>query len=133
MQGARGLQEKEKLSREKTKAPLLFEKREPCKSCPYRTDAPIGLWSEEEFVDLLANDRTQMGTLYGCHEYRKRKHEAQVCVGWLINQRERNVPSMMLRITLMSNKQALACYNEANSPVPLHSLEEMCAENGVEP
>lgn len=112
---------------------LLFDQREPCASCPYRTDAPPELWSQEEFLKLLRNDRTEMGTLYGCHEYRKRRHEAQVCVGWLLDQRARNVPSMMLRLTLMTNEQARACYNEAKSPVPLFpSIEQMCEANGVE-
>lgn len=121
------------MTRQKS-APLRFDKREPCASCPYRTDAPLELWSPEEFLDLLRNDRSQFGTLYGCHKYRKRSNEAQVCVGWLINQRERNVPSMMLRMTLMSNPQALACYNESESPVPLYdSIEDMCIENGVDP
>ena len=118
---------------EKTKYKLHWDKREPCKSCPYRRDAPLNLWSNEEFEDLLASERTQMGTTYGCHEYGKRREQAQVCVGWLLNQRENNVPSMMLRLALMTNNAALACYNEASSPVEMYeSVEEMCAENGVE-
>ena len=118
---------------EKTKYKLHWDKREPCKSCPYRRDAPLNLWSNEEFEDLLASERTQKGTTYGCHEYGKRREQAQVCVGWLLNQRENNVPSMMLRLALMTNNAALACYNEDSSPVEMYeSVEEMCAENGVE-
>ncbi len=113
--------------------PLKFDRREPCSSCPYRTDAPLELWSPEEFEDLLQKDRTQMGTLYGCHEFNKRREEAQVCVGWLIDQRDRNVPSITLRLKLMQDKSAVACFNEASSPVPLYeSIEEMCEANGVE-
>lgn len=113
---------------------LRFDKREPCPSCPYRIDAPLELWSPEEFEDLLANDRSQMGTLYGCHEFNKRRDEAQVCVGWLINQRERNIPSIMLRLKLMSSQEARDCCEQASSPVPLYeSIEEMCEENGVGP
>lgn len=120
------------MTKQATKTPLRFDRRAPCASCPYRTDAPLGLWSREEFEDLLASDRTQMGTLYGCHEYRKRRDQAQVCVGWLLDQRERNVPSLMLRMVLLQNPQARACYAESESPVPLYdSIEEMCAQNGV--
>lgn len=112
---------------------LKFDRREPCASCPYRTDAPLELWSAAEFEDLLDSDRTQMGTLYGCHEFCKRRDEAQVCVGWLIDQRERNVPSITLRMKLMTDRGAAACFNEATTPAPLYeSIEEMCEANGVE-
>jgi hypothetical protein len=114
---------------------LRFEQREPCKSCPYRTDAPLELWSPEEFEDLLQKDRSRMGTIYGCHKARHQPAEdAQVCVGWLINQRERGIPSIALRLKLMSDPAAVGCLNEASSPVPLYeSIEEMCEANGVEP
>lgn len=112
--------------------PLGFDKREPCKSCPYRIDAPINLWSDEEFEHLLAHGEEDM-PLYGCHEYRKRKDEAQVCVGWLIAQRETGVRSIPLRLALMQLPEALACFKEAESPVELYgSIEEMCEANGVE-
>jgi hypothetical protein len=114
-------------------APLKFDAREPCKSCPYRTDAPAELWSPVEFVNLLATDRTQMGTVYGCHKYRNRKDEAQVCVGWLLDQKRRNIPSIAFRLKLMSDPAAVACLNEASSRVPLfESIEDMCEANGVE-
>lgn len=117
----------------KGRGPLKWDKREPCKSCPYRRDAPLNLWADAEFEDLLANERTQMGTTYGCPEYSKRPDEAQVCVGWLLMQKQNNVPSISLRLVLMTNKQALACYNESLSPSEMYeSVEEMCAENGVE-
>ncbi len=113
--------------------PLLFDKREPCASCHYRTDAPLELWSPAEFEGLLASERDMMGKLYGCHEYNKRRDEAQVCIGWLINQRERNVPSIALRMKLMKSPEACACIGEASSPVPLYeSVEAMCEANGVE-
>ncbi len=112
---------------------LLWDSRKPCKSCPYRTDAPLNLWSDEEFQDLLDNERSQMGTTYGCHKFRKKHGDAQVCVGWLLNQRAHGVPSLILRMNLIRNDAALACYNEASSPVELYgSMEEMCAANGVE-
>jgi len=113
--------------------PLKFDKREPCASCPYRTDAPLELWHREEFEKLLAAERTQWGTQYGCHEFRKRRDEAQVCIGWLISQRERNVPSIALRLTLIRSEEAQRCIKEASSPAPLYeTIEEMCEANGVE-
>jgi hypothetical protein len=115
-------------------APVKFDAREPCKSCPYHTDAPLELWSPLEFRQLLAHERSRMGVVYGCHKYRNRKDEAQVCVGWLLDQKRRNIPSISLRLTLMRNPGAVACLNEASSPVELFdSVEEMCEANGVEP
>ncbi len=117
----------------RTLGPLRFDKRAPCPSCPYRTDAPLRLWSSEEFEDLLASEHDQMDTVYGCHEFNKRLDQVQVCVGWLINQRDHNVPSIALRMRLIQSAEALACYNEATSPVPLYeSVEQMCKANGVE-
>ncbi len=113
---------------------LRFDQREPCKSCPYRTDAPLELWSPEAFEKLLQLDKTQMGTIYGCHKARHQPTEgSQVCIGWLINQRERGIPSIAFRLKLMSDTAAVGCLNEASSPVPLYeSIEEMCEANGVE-
>jgi hypothetical protein len=110
---------------------LKFDKREPCTSCPYRTDAPLQLWSREEFVNLLDKDVSQMGSTFGCHEYNKRRDEAQVCIGWLLDQRERGVPSINFRLALIRNPAARACLKEASSPAPLYdSIEEMCEANG---
>lgn len=112
---------------------LRFDKREPCASCPYRIDAPLELWSPVEFEGLLASERSQLGKLYGCHEFNKRRDEAQICIGWLLNQRERNIPSIVLRMKLITSAEARACTEEASSPVPLYeSVEAMCEANGVE-
>lgn len=113
-------------------AELGFEQREPCKSCPYRTDAPLNLWDDAEFERLLEYGPEEM-PLYGCHEYRKRPEQAQVCVGWLIDQREAGVRSIPLRIALLRNPAALECLQEAQSPVELYpSVVDMCVANGVE-
>jgi len=111
---------------------MKYDVREPCASCPYRTDARPEFWHPAEFVRLLDTERSQLGVVYGCHEYRKRPNEARVCIGWLLNQRDRGCPSIMLRLALR-DPAAAACLNEAHSPVPLYdSVEEMCSVNGVD-
>lgn len=74
---------------------MEFTKKTPCQNCPYRRDAPLALWSIQEFIDLLKNERSQMGAVYGCH-----KKDGNVCVGWLIRQDEDRLPSIALRLML---------------------------------
>ena len=50
---------------------MKFDRLEPCKSCPYRRDAPRKLWAPIEFAKLLADDASQLGKVYGCHQERK--------------------------------------------------------------
>lgn len=75
-----------------------YKCKTPCANCPYRKDAPKALWSIEEFKDLLKNEDSQFGTTYGCH-----KQNGSVCVGWLMNQVENDLPSIALRISLSTN------------------------------
>jgi Family of unknown function (DUF6283) len=72
---------------------------QPCNNCPYRLDAPLQYWSIDEFIDLVKSDSDYMGKVYGCH-----KNDGHVCVGWLIDQDNRNFPSIALRISLSANK-----------------------------
>jgi hypothetical protein len=86
---------------------LEFKCTTPCNNCPYRKDAPLQHWSEDEFKDLIKNDGDYMGTVYGCH-----KNNGTVCVGWLINQDERGFPSIALRLKLSKDKVSHAYLNK---------------------
>lgn len=113
--------------------------REPCACCPYRKDAPLRHWDRSEFVRLLAADADPVnGAVYGCHNHAKvAPAERGVCVGWLIDQRERGVPSIKLRLKLaFGGADATAQFNEARPPegVELYpSIKAMCRANGVRP
>ncbi len=67
----------------------------PCTKCPYRKDAPLALWSADEFKDLLRTEADALGATYGCHN-----NDGTVCRGWFIDQRRRGFPSIMLRVSL---------------------------------
>lgn len=105
---------------------MQYSKKTPCKNCPYRKDAPLQLWDKEEFTDLLHNDSTQFGAKYGCHK-QETKH---VCVGWLMNQDKRNLPSILLRLDLLQNEvtreyiDSLYCKSEMYD-----TIEEMALAN----
>ena len=74
---------------------MQFKFYSPCKLCPYRMDAPLAHWSIEEFKDLILKDNDYMGTVYGCH-----KKDNTVCRGWLMDQDNRHLPSIYLRLEL---------------------------------
>lgn len=74
----------------------FFSGTSPCNSCPYRKDAPLQLWDKYEFEKLLSEDKKQFGGTYLCH-----KNNGSACKGWLINQRDRNLPNLSLRMMLM--------------------------------
>lgn len=102
-----------------------YFKKSPCNNCPYRKDAPLQLWAKEEFEDLLNSEKEQFGKIYGCH-----KKDGHVCVGWLMDQDKRNLPSIMLRMSLSKNNvtrkylDSLHCKSEL-----FESIEEMAKEN----
>ncbi|PUB32492.1 hypothetical protein C8K30_1011018 [Promicromonospora sp. AC04] len=54
--------------------------RSPCGSCPYRRDAPVGLWHPEEAAILSEYDAEtweQPGKLFLCHQ-----ENGRICSGW---------------------------------------------------
>lgn len=107
------------------KREFTFCGNKPCENCPYRTDAPVRLWAKDEFVDLLKSDRDRLGSVYGCH-----KKNGNVCVGWLMNQVERDLPSIALRVALSRQEISREYLDGLSSPAPLYaSVDEMIAAN----
>jgi hypothetical protein len=54
---------------------------EPCSTCPYRQDAPSGLWSEHEYEKLRDYDLptgSQPFSSFACHS-----SPAALCAGWV--------------------------------------------------
>lgn len=100
-------------------------KTSPCNNCPYRKDAPLRLWSIEEFKDLLANENDYMGATYGCH-----KQDGKLCTGWLMNQDQRRFPSIALRMFLSKNNVTREFLDSLKSEAPMFkTVKEMCEAN----
>lgn len=101
---------------------------EPCEKCPYRCDAPVGLWSPQEFERLLASDLDPDGVIYGCH-----KRNGDLCAGWLLDQRERGVPSVALRSRLAVDPELASGLRDVHDGGHelYDSVEAMCEANGV--
>jgi hypothetical protein len=112
---------------------LGWNTREPCSSCPYRKDVPPETWAPAEFENLLAQDSSQFGALFGCHA--TRKTVPQVCGGWLLDQKRRGLPCLSLRLAMISKPEAVAALEGVSDGghTLYESIEEMCITNGVEP
>ena len=102
-----------------------YKRKQPCNNCPYRCDAPLQHWSKEEFSDLMKKDSDYMGAVYGCH-----KNDGHVCVGWLMDQDNRNLPSIMLRISLSKNQVNRTYLDDLNCKSKMFgSIKEMVKAN----
>ncbi len=114
---------------------MKYDRLEPCKSCPYRRDSPRKLWAPIEFVNLLETDRDPIGKVFGCHQERKLPlAEHRVCVGWAIDQKKRNLPSIAFRMLLM--KEAASDWLDkldVKQRGLFRTLASMCRANGVLP
>lgn len=110
--------------------PMTWDTRSPCEKCPYRKDAPRGLWHPDEFRRLLASENEAMGRVYGCH-----KQNGRPCIGWLLDQRERGCPSIRLRLILLREPEAVRCMEDSTSGghALFKTVAAMCRANGVKP
>lgn len=103
---------------------MEFKSNTPCNNCPYRKDAPRQHWHKEEFKKLVANDHDWC-PVYGCH-----KGNGSVCVGWLMDQKARNFPSLPLRMLLMRLKISADWLDTLHSPSEMFSsIQEMVKSN----
>lgn len=114
---------------------MIWDRTSPCASCPYRKDAPLKLWHRTEFERLLAADADPLnGAMYGCHEFNKRPPEShRPCAGWLLDQQRRGLPSIRLRLALISIPDARRCMEQlADAGLSLfRTIKAMCRANGV--
>ncbi len=100
----------------------------PCGDCPYRRDAPLGKWDPQEFLDLEASDMDIASPMYGCH-----KKDGTLCRGWVIDQRERDIPNVELRFHLACVPGMSDEVRDVRCPVPRWpSIRVMAQANGVE-
>ncbi len=105
----------------------------PCATCPYRRETKRALWHRSEFQNLQAQDHDELnGHVFGCHSFCKEpREEHRPCIGWLLDQKKRNAPSIQLRLVLMGNREAAALYNRVTRRgLDLYnSIDEMVRAN----
>lgn len=104
-------------------------RKNPCASCPFRTNVASGIWDQTEYQKLPAYDgeiHEQTATaVFMCHQ----PAEGHVCSGWLGH---RQYPEDMLAVRLGLIRGALdqSCLEYSND-VPLFESGAAAAEHGM--
>lgn len=101
----------------------------PCDTCPYRRSTPLGIWSKAEYENLQRQDADEMGgACFGCHKDPSGKTS---CRGWLADQKRRGVPSIQLRLSLLTNVDTIAAFEAVDDTDPdlYDSISEMVEAN----
>ena len=102
----------------------------PCASCPYRRDAPSGVWAAEEYAKLRLYDRPageQPTGVFLCHQCNGR-----ACGGWAGCHDTDDLLALRLAVLVgdMSPAEADATRRYV-SPVPLFACGAEAAEHGM--
>ena len=105
--------------------------KSPCKSCPYRTDVPSGVWAQNEYEKLPAYDgllvdqvlKGAVGMFY-CHQ-----QDGKLCAGWVATHGAQNLLAMRLG-SLLENVQIDPEIWDYKSPVPVFKSGAEAAEHG---
>jgi hypothetical protein len=95
--------------------------KSPCKSCPYRKDAPLGHWDKEHFLSVInSNNDPLNGCMFACHNHVKMDpKERGLCAGWLLDQKKHGVPSIRLRLAMFGDAGFATAINRVRSRVPM--------------
>ncbi|WP_203612281.1 DUF6283 family protein [Amycolatopsis sp. SID8362] len=107
----------------------------PCASCPYRRDAPSGVWHASEYAKLPRYDAEtglQPGGLFQCHQNDGADARRRICAGWAGCHDGDEL--LALRLAVFSGQispetaQSVVNYR---SPVPLFDSGAEAAIHGV--
>jgi hypothetical protein len=105
----------------------------PCPQCPYRLDAPRGVWSAETYQKLLTLGKGVDTRLFACHATRDTPENTDMCAGWLLSQHEQGVPALGLRLAIVSNPAASALMGEitARDQPPVYTDDETLVRDNM--
>lgn len=102
----------------------------PCGSCPYRRDAPSGVWSAEEYEKLPLYDGPtgeQAMSVFMCHQ-----QDGCLCAGWVgTHDMEEN---LALRLAVASDAITVEDFHavcDYETDVPLFESGAVAAEHGM--
>jgi Family of unknown function (DUF6283) len=112
-----------------TSDPAVGLRARPCGSCPYRRDAPSGLWSADEYAklpkydgDIPAQVRAGATGLFMCH-----LDDGSLCSGWVGCHDMGN----NLAVRLRADELDIDAVCDYVSPVPLFGSGAEAAEHGL--
>lgn len=105
----------------------------PCAACPYRKDAPSGLWHESEYRKLPDYDRPtalQPPGVFLCHDADR---DSVMCRGWLEvhGAQERGHELLALRIAAAFREVKIEEFPFPPCGVPLHESGQTACDAGM--
>jgi len=103
-------------------------RREPCIACPYRKDAPPGLWAASEYDKLLPYDATtseQPFEAFACHATPE-----HLCHGWAVVHSNRGHEFELISLRLAAALRRLDGIEIPEPLVPLFGSAAEAAEHG---
>lgn len=109
----------------------------PCGACPYRLDAPSGLWTADEYARLAPFDGGDPGDPAALGVFMCHAHEEQVCAGWAgVYAGRAGTPTELLgpRIGLIAgfmSREVFDAVTSYSTPAPLHSSGIEAATQGM--
>lgn len=99
----------------------------PCADCPWRKDAPLGVWPRERWLTLARTCRGDGQLIFACHK--SPQDAPRVCLGWAAVEGDGAVG---VRHALRLRKLDLAAVYARPEGIPLYeSFDAMLAANGV--
>lgn len=107
----------------------------PCASCPYRQDAPSGVWAASEYAKLPLYDEptyAQPARLFLCHQHDRNDDRARVCAGWAGCHDGDHL--LALRVAVSAGEigvETADAIRDYVSPVPLFASGAEAAAHGV--
>lgn len=103
-------------------------RKTPCATCPYRLDAPSGLWGESEYAKLPRYDgeivdqiEAQAFGAFTCHTDRDK-----FCAGWIATHGPDNLLALRLHADLVEEETF-----DYTTDVPLHPSGAAAAKWGL--
>lgn len=106
----------------------------PCESCPYRRDAPSGLWAAREYEKLLEYDHDtalQPTALFMCHQNSAGDDRARVCAGWVGCHGAELLALRLAGVLGEMTDSELRSALDYRSPVPLFTSGAAAAAHGM--
>ena len=108
--------------------------RRPCGACPYRIDAPSGVWSLKDYIKLPGYDLptwAQPQELFACHLGPAAGDRARMCAGWLGCHGQDLLSLRIAPLTGAATGQAVAAASIYRSPLPLFASGLAAAVHGI--
>lgn len=101
-----------------------------CGSCPYRCDAPSGLWAQVEYAKLPEFDKEtheQPPRAFSCHQ-----QDGRLCAGWVgCHDMDQSLGLRLAATFGHISEEDLEATLAYQSPVPLFASGAAAAEHGM--